>query len=305
MKVLVLGAGAVGLSVAARLSAVCEVCAVARKRQVDAIRAEGFLMTGIWGEVIYLLRVEETVPEGERFDYILITAKSISTREICEQNKVVLKGNPVISLQNGIGNEEIIADYTDQVIGGIIITGFEWRGDRSVHVLVEGGPMKIGRFPKGDDREVSQFVDLVASAGIPVQASANIRADIWSKTLYNCALNPLGALMGVPYGALTHPAAWRIITSIVTEAYAVVMAEDVTLPWDSAVDYLTFLHDVQIPSTTGHHASMLQDIARGRITEIDFLNGAVVTIGARHQIKTPVNACIADLIRFRESLLNR
>lgn len=304
-KVLVLGAGAVGLSVAARLSTVCDVSAVTHKQQVDAIRADGFLMTGIWGEATYSLRVEETVPMGERFDYILITSKSTSTREICEQNREVLRGTPVISLQNGIGNEEIIAEYTDQVIGGMIITGFERQGDRSVHISVEGGPMKLGRFPWGEGPEVSRFVDLVASAGIPVMASSEIRTDLWSKTIYNCALNPLGALMGVPYGALTDPAAWRIITSIVTEAYAVVRAEGVALPWGSATDLLTYLHDVQIPSTAGHHASMLMDLVRGRRTEIDFMNGAVVAAGARHRIETPVNACIADLIRFRETLPNR
>ena len=108
--------------------------------------------------------------------------------------------------------------------------------------------------------------------------------------------------MGVPYGKLVHPASWRIIENIVHEAFRVVAAEGVQLPWATAEDYLAYLRDVQLPTTALHHSSMLQDITRRRQTEIDFLNGAVVTKAGRLGIPTPYNAAIADLIRFRESL---
>jgi 2-dehydropantoate 2-reductase len=187
----------------------------------------------------------------------------------------------------------------------MIITGFEWRGDNAVHVSVEAGPAKLGRFPAGLDSPVQKLLDIMAGAGIPAEGTTDVRAELWGKTLYNCALNPLGAVMGVPYGELIQPAAWRIITEIVREAFSVIHAEGIRLQWESADQYLRFLHDVQLPATALHHSSMLQDLARGRPTEIDFLNGSIVTKGAEHGIPTPVNACVTDLVKFRECLTNQ
>lgn len=304
MKVLVLGAGAVGLSVAAKLSRVCEVHAVSRKKTAGAIKAGGFRLTGIWGEDTYRFSVADSVPAGARYDYAIITSKSRDTDAICREYAATLKGTETVSLQNGIGNEEIIGRYTDRVIGGMIITGFEWAGDAAVHVSVDGGPAKLGRFPGGLDEPVERLVTLMQEAGIRVEGSPAIRSDLWGKTLYNCALNPLGAIMGVPYGNLVQPDAWRIIESVVREGFAVVRAEGVALPCQTADEYLKYLHDTQLPATAGHHSSMLQDLARGHPTEIDVLNGAIVAKGALHGIPTPVNSCIVSMVKFRESLLS-
>jgi 2-dehydropantoate 2-reductase len=304
-RVLILGAGAVGLSVAAKLSGVCTVHAVCRPASAKVIRGQGFSLTGIWGEETYRFSAADTVPAGACFDYVIITSKSKDTDAICRQFAPFICETETVSLQNGIGNEEIISNYTDHVIGGMIITGFEWRGDASVHVSVEAGPAKFGRFPGGMDSRVEKLVSLLTDAGIRVEASRNIRADLWGKTLYNCALNPLGAIMGVPYGELAAPPSWRIIGQIVREAFAVVEAEGVQLQWSTADDYLAYLHDVQLPATARHHSSMLQDLSRGRTTEITFLNGAVAEKGRAHAIPTPYNDFIVDLIRFRESLSDR
>jgi len=303
MKVLVLGAGAVGLSVAAKLSTVCEVDAVSRRKNAEAIRAEGFSLSGIWGSDTGHFSISESVPENARYDYIIITSKSQDTESLCREYAATLRDTETVSLQNGIGNEEIIGRYTNRVIGGMIITGFEWRADNQVHVSVEAGPARLGRFPEGLDDPVRTLVSLMARAGIRVEGTPEIRSELWGKTLYNCALNPLGAVMGVPYGDLARPAAWRIITRIVHEGFAVVSAEGVRLPWKTAGEYLEYLKNVQLPATALHHSSMLQDITRGRRTEIDFLNGAIVAKGAGHGIPTPVNACITDLVKFREALV--
>ncbi len=326
MKVLVLGAGAVGLTVAAKLSKICDVHAVCREQHAALIRNEGFRMTGIWGEGRFTFSCGESAPEESKFDYVVITAKSIDTASICEQFAGLLADSEVASLQNGIGNEEIIAQYARRVIGGTIITGFEWRVTAEVRVTVssypedreavegflaelrvtvEAGPIRLGRFPDGLDPAVLTLVDLFGQAGMRAEGSEHIRADIWSKTLYNCALNPIGAIAEVPYGELAHPAAWRIIEGIVREAFEVVHAEGVHLPWSDADAYLHYLRTYQLPATASHHSSMLQDIQRGRRTEIEFLNGAVAARARGRKMDAPVNAVIADLIRFKETVSAR
>ncbi|MEN6343362.1 MAG: ketopantoate reductase family protein [Methanospirillum sp.] len=302
MRIAVLGAGAVGLSVAARLSRVADVVAVTRERYAAAIRQDGFHLTGRWGDGVYDLAVTTGLDPSEEFDYVVITTKSVDTAAVCREFAPILARTEAVSLQNGIGNEEIIAGVANRVIGGMIITGFEWRSTNAVHVSVEGGPMKLGRYPAGMDPAVETLVDIVRDAGIPVEGTTSIRTDIWGKTMYNCALNPLGALMNVPYGRLVDPHALAIIEAIVTEIYAVARTQGVALAWPDPSSYLAFLVSTQLPSTSGHHSSMLQDLARGQRTEIDFLNGAIAAIGARHGVPTPFNACIADLVRFRESL---
>ncbi|MBP1908830.1 ketopantoate reductase family protein [Methanolobus bombayensis] len=301
MKVLILGAGAVGLTLAAKLSSVCDVHAVCRRRHADKINSDGFKMTGIWGEANCKFSCSDDAPEDD-YDYIFITSKSTSTESICEQFADIIKDREVISMQNGLGNEEIIAKYTDKVIGGTIITGFEWAGDAQIHVSVETGPMNLGRFPSGLDDSVIEIVELVKSAGIQVSGSENIMSSVWSKVLYNSALNPLGAVMGVPYGKLENSHAWSIIENIVQEAFMVTEAEGVVLPWKTAEEYLAFLHDFQLPNTAEHHSSMYQDITSGRKTEIDFLNGAIVSRAKKLGIDAPYNTFISEQIRFMEAL---
>lgn len=300
MKIAFLGAGAVGLSVAGMLSRVSDVCAVCRKRHSEAIQSRGLVLTGIWGEHNVGFPCVETVSKNEKYDYVFITSKSQDTRAICEMNSEVLKDANVISLQNGIGNEEIISEFTGNVIGGMIITGFEWKGEGAVHVSVQAAPMKLGRFPSGLDDAVTCLVDVVKKAGIAVAADPNIKSALWGKTLYNCALNPIGAVMQVPYGELVNDYSWEVITDIIHEAFKVCRAEGVELDWTSPEEYLSYLREVQIPSTARHHSSMYQDLFAGKKTEIDFINGAVVKKGALHGIDTPANRTITNLIKFKE-----
>lgn len=301
MKVLILGAGAVGLTLAGKLSFVCDVHAVCRQRHADRIKEAGFRMTGIWGDATCTFSCSEDAPEDD-YDYIFITSKSTATRSICEQFSHIIKGREVISMQNGIGNEEIISEYTDKVIGGTIITGFVWTGDAQIHVSVETGPMNLGRFPSGLDDSVLRLVDLITSAGVLATGTENIMSSVWSKVLYNSALNPLGAVMGVPYGKLENEHAWNIIENIVKETFIVTEAEGVVLPWKTAEEYLAFLHDFQLPNTAEHHSSMFQDISSGRKTEIDFINGAIVERAKKLGIEAPFNTFITEQIHLMEAL---
>jgi 2-dehydropantoate 2-reductase len=258
-------------------------------------------MHGIWGEGSYHFPADERLPDNDAFDYVILTAKSLQTRELCERYQETLAQSECVSLQNGIGNEEILEEYARGVIGGTIITGFEWRDDADVEVTVEAGPIRLGRFPAGSDAAVERLIGLFRQAGLNVEGSDSIRTQLWAKTLYNCALNPLGAILDLPYGALAAPHSWSIIQRLIAEAFLVCSAEAVELPWKSAAEYLDYLRDVQLPATAGHHSSMLQDIRNRRPTEIDFINGAIERLAATHGIAVPVNATLAALIRNKSA----
>lgn len=302
MRVLLLGSGAVGLTVAAKLSKHADVFAVCRERYASSIRKNGFVMTGIWGDETISLACGEKPPEGD-WDYIIIATKSAATRSICDEYHHLFKNSEVVSLQNGIGNEEIISEYTKNVIGAMIITGFEWRSDNAVHVSVDGGETVFGRFPNGTDSAVETLSKLFTKSGMRSDTSETIRNIVWTKALYSSSLNPLGAVIGCPYGELLKPSAWKIITDIVSEAFFVAEAEGISLPGESAEGYLSYLRSEKIPPTAKHYSSMYQDIQSGRLTEIDYINGAIVKLGEKHKIPTPVNKTIVNLVHFKEEQL--
>src|SRR5262249_60848466 len=133
-----------------------------------------------------------------------------------------------------------------------------------------------------------------------------IAAELWAKVLYNAALNPLGALLGVPYGELpAHPDTRTIMDTVIEATFAVARAEDVALRWPDAAAYREVFYGRLVPATAAHRSSMLQDIERGRPTEIDAINGAVAARGAKRGLPAPVNATLARLIRARRALGQR
>lgn len=302
VRILILGAGAVGLPLAAKLSRVADVVTVTRESYARAITSQGLLISGAWGSETAKFPCVSELTDEKDFDYVLVTSKSQDTESICRQYKGLIGTSEVVSFQNGIGNEETISRYSDRVIGGVVLTGFVREGDREIRVTANAGPMQIGRFPRGVDAGVQGLADILTRAGIPVETSGQILGKIWSKNLINCSLNPLSAIMGVTYGNLKNPDSWHIIDQIVREIYTVVQADGITLQWRDPDAYLGYLNGALIPVMAGHSSSMLQDILHGHKTEIDYLNGAVVDSGRRLGVATPYNACVTDLIKFKESI---
>jgi 2-dehydropantoate 2-reductase len=124
--------------------------------------------------------------------------------------------------------------------------------------------------------------------------------------LYNCSLNPLGALLEVSYGKLGNDAKTReIIKIILDEIFQVCRAKGVKLPYRDADDYYSYLLEKQLPPTAGHRSSMLQDILAGRKTEIEALNGAISKYAQELGIFTPYNDILTAMILFKEIPENR
>src|SRR5262249_23951017 len=142
----------------------------------------------------------------------------------------------------------------------------------------------------------------LAAAGIPAAYCDDIQAALWGKVLYNAALNPLGALLGVHYGALgDDPHTRAIMDAVIDETFAVACSEGVQFPWASADTYRDLFYGRLVPSTFHHRSSMLQDRERGRATEVDAINGEVWRRGRAHGIVTPVNAVLTRLVHAREA----
>ena len=142
------------------------------------------------------------------------------------------------------------------------------------------------------------------AAGLPTVYTDDIRAVLWAKVAYNCALNPHSALLDVPYGALAKTEHTRsIIRDVIAELYRVGEAVGVNLKPRSDAEYLDLLFEKLIPPTAAHYASMREDFRRKRRTEIDALNGAICRYGARHQLTCPTNTVLTGLVHARERAL--
>lgn len=302
LVILILGAGAVGLSLAGRLRSAATVYAACRPVHAGAIRERGLVMEGIWGNgtVGGIIPVAGPWEVPAAVDFVIITAKGTDTRTICEEYAGIVRGRPVASLQNGIGNEEIIAEYTDIVIGGTVTTNFSIVGPGHVRVSSESAPMQLGVWSGNGDTAAAleRLIGVIRSAGIAVEASSDIRAGKWTKALLNIAVNPLCAILRAPVGAAADSEIREIIAGLIRETFAVASAEGVCVPWATADDYLAYLFGVQVPDFAAVYPSMYYDLQRGRRTEIDLLNGYIARLGERHGIETPYNRCIAGLIRY-------
>ncbi len=194
-------------------------------------------------------------------------------------------------------------------MGARVIFGAEIPIPGQARVTVNADDVLLGEPFRTVNRLLLQTLqeDLNLS-GIPARivGKDEIWAALWGKVLYNCSLNPLGAILEVPYGKLGDNEETRnIIKMIIREIFLVCQALGVTLPYRGADDYYRYLLETQLPPTAGHRASMLQDIQAGRKTEIDALNGAISRYAGELGISTPYNDLLTNLIKFKEKPQNQ
>ncbi|MEE8359032.1 MAG: 2-dehydropantoate 2-reductase [Candidatus Hydrothermarchaeales archaeon] len=304
MKILIMGAGALGSVFGGFLSNLNDVTLIGRGSHISKINTEGLRISGIWGEHLFTgVKAFTTVDEGiGTQDLIMITTKSYDTKEAVEQIKSLVGENSlVMSMQNGIGNEETIARAVgiDKTMGGTAIFGAQLVTPGHVKVTVIASECLISPL-SGDLEKAEEIAGNFSTSGIPTLSSDNIMRDKWMKAFYNIALNPLSAILRVPYGVLgDHDETKQIMGELLDEAFEVAMAEDIKLKFSSK-RYLNYLLEKQLPPTANHRSSMLQDIERGKKTEIDYLNGAIVELGKKQGIKTPVNETIVSFIKVLE-----
>lgn len=307
--VLVAGAGALGSVVGGLLAARgWPVTLLGRADHLDAVRRAGLRVEGLFGDhnVRELSCVTDAAALRGRFSTVLLTVKSWDTEAMMRVVSPVLAPDGlVVSMQNGLGNLERIAGVVGdaRVLGARVIFGSEVVAPGCVRVTVEAAPVLVGSPDPADATRVAaaeRWAGELAAAGISAAPTATLLAELWAKVFYNAALNPLGALLGVPYGRLpADPDARCIMDDAITEAFAVARAASVPLAWPDAETYRALFYERLVPATARHRSSMLQDLERGRPTEIDAINGYVATRGAALGVPTPVNTTLTRMIRAR------
>jgi 2-dehydropantoate 2-reductase len=301
MIVTVVGCGAVGSLFAANLAQLDDVEVWAFDvwpEHVAAINERGLRLTGA-GDVVGRLRATSDPGEVPASDFGIVATKSMHTGPAVASVAHAFADGAVASVQNGVGNEEAIAEHVPRVIRGTTFPAGKILEPGVVQWDVEG-ETTIGPFeprPAALD-EVERLAEACTRAGMPTSAVSDARGPQWRKLIFNAATNPVGALTGLTHGRVCEdPELRTFVTGLVDEGKAVAAAQSIELDEDPE----TLIDFAARPEVAyDHKASMLQDVETRRQTEIDFLNGGIVRFGREHGVPTPLNEAVTALIKGLE-----
>jgi 2-dehydropantoate 2-reductase len=294
MKVAVVGAGAVGCYYGGMLArAGHDVTLIGRPRHVEAIERQGLrLETQTFDERIRVSASSEGSAVRSA-QLVLLCVKSTDTESAAAIIKPHLAPDAlVLSLQNGVENaDRLRAILPQDVLAAVVYIGTEMAGPG--HVKHHGrGELIIER-----SRASDELAQALIAAGVPTDISDNVRGALWAKLILNCAYNALSAITQLPYGRLVKGAGiTAVMRDVVDECLAVAKADDVTIPGD--VDAAIRQIAETVP---GQYSSTAQDLARGKPSEIDHLNGVIVRRGEALGVATPVNRLLHALVKLLES----
>jgi 2-dehydropantoate 2-reductase len=304
MKICVIGCGAVGSLFAAHLAKAGEAEIWAYdvwQEHTDAIRKDGLRLSGA-AEFTARLNATSDANELPRCDYGIVATKAIHTRTAIAQTAHVFDAaSAVCSVQNGVGNEEIIAKHVRYVIRGTTFpaghpiapghVGYDIKGDTWI------GPFEPTNTPM---HKVEELAGLITRSGMNTVALKDARGAQWTKLIFNASTNPTGALTQLHHGAATRfePTA-QLFNDLIAEGEAVAKKLGIELHGDAR----QLVHKgADAPGK--HRASMLQDVLAKRQTEVDFMNGAIVQWGEKMGVATPLNKAMWELIKGLEHSWN-
>jgi 2-dehydropantoate 2-reductase len=301
VKVCVVGTGAVGSLFAANLAQLDDVEVWAydlAQDHVDSINRDGLRLSGA-GEVIGRPRATSAAAELPRCDFGIVATKAMHTSAAIAATAHAFADGCVATVQNGLGNEEAIADHVPRVIRGTTFPAGKIVAPGRVQWDVKGdttfGPFEPKPAPMG---EIERLAEACTRAGMPTDAVADARGPQWRKVIFNASTNPIGALTGLTHGRVCEdPPLRALVTALVDEGKAVAAAQGIVLDADpeELID-----HAARPDVAYDHKASMLQDVEARRPTEIDYLNGGIVRFGDEHAVPTPHNRAIWALVRGLE-----
>ena len=305
MKIVIVGAGAMGcLYGAAFHRAGGDVTLVdVSEPHVDAINAGGLELDTRAG--IERIAIPACLPQDatDKADLVVVFTKTFHTDAALEGIAAVIGSETrFLSLQNGLGNAERLAARADpaRVLVGASTLPSDLVGPGRVRSHGEGGSKLYPAFPGGDADLAQDIADLLTQGGLSASLDPDIHAAIWSKAIFNAAMNPLCALTRRTPGFLgAHKESRALIHALVEEGAATARAAGITLDAQAIHD----LTQVSVTDHADHEASMLQDIKAGRRTEVDSINGAIVAEARKHGVAVPVNETLWRLVKLEEAKL--
>lgn len=314
MDVLIVGAGAIGVAVGATLhNAGCGVSLYARGETKKAIDRGGLHRRGLFGDLDVpagAVRVTDDLADfgPGAFDYILISVKTMAneavSRELAGHREVLRDGGKLVILQNGWGNDAAYLKRFDkeQICSARVITGFQRLEPNVSNITVHTAPVLLGNLYGLPVDDLEPLAAAINAGGIPSQTTDNVEAALWAKMIYNCALNPLGAVLGLHYGALMDtPEAKAIMDDVIDEIFAVMAAAGHKTYWDTPEAYKKEFYSKLVPDTYNHNSSTLQDIRKKHPTEIGTLSGKIMELAAEHGVAVPANTMLYRQIRTLEA----
>ncbi|HTQ89299.1 MAG TPA: 2-dehydropantoate 2-reductase [Streptosporangiaceae bacterium] len=309
VRVAVIGCGAIGSLYAAHLARVpgVEVWAVDPwAEHVAAIEAGGLRVTGLAGPgtggdsdagFTAPVRARTDARDLPACDFGLVATKAPHTREAVAGARAALADAAVVSVQNGLGNEEVIAGLVPRVMRGSIVTAGTVVAPGVVRYDAPGdswfGPFEPKPAAMG---EVERLAGLLTAGGLQTHALSDARGPQWTKVIFNAATSPVAALTGLCVGRVCTDAGLRQqVDGLISEALTVCERAGIALlrPPQEAVEEA-------IAEAYEHKPSMLQDVLARRATEIDVLNGGIAAEGRRAGLPTPRHDCMVALVRGLE-----
>jgi 2-dehydropantoate 2-reductase len=302
----VVGAGAVGSFFGAMLArAGHQVTLIGRTAHVQAIEANGLQLHRASRVESVRLAASAELDAVRGADLVLFCVKSSDTDALARQIAPLLSANAlVLSLQNGVDNARAIAHHIQQTVVPAVVYVATAMPEPGVVKHFGRGDLVIGpvNAEATQDAALQQrlqaVVALFATAQVPVQISPDVMGELWRKLMVNCAYNAISAVSQLPYGPMAAlPAIREVQRAVVREVLAVAQAEGHFLPLEAAlaaVESLASTMPAQLSSTA-------QDLAHGKPTEIDYLNGFVARRGAELGIATPVNQTLHALVKLMEA----
>lgn len=300
--ILIVGCGAIGGLFASALSQVAKVTAYdANAEHVAAINTSGLRITGKNPRAARIAATDDAAAlQDIAFDAVIFLIKSKFTAQALAQLRPRLLGNPMlVTLQNGMGNAEVLLSTPGAtVVRGVTMNAGRYVGPGEIENLIEGktwlGPVR------GTTDDLKPLAALLTAAGYPTEVLADPMGAVWSKFVFNCVMNPLGALMmGDNAARYDSPEMRALVDDMAAECTAVVHALGGTFAFPP-MDFVEKTRKGEIPLSK-HAGSMALDIARGAPTEIDELTGFIVREGERLGVAVPTCKVVYRLIKGLEA----
>ncbi|MCI0530032.1 MAG: 2-dehydropantoate 2-reductase [Nitrospira sp.] len=302
MQIAVIGAGNMGCLYGSNFARVGEQVTMIDvwKEHVDQMQAEGLEMDGLHGNFVVSVRATTDPTSAPKVDIAVICVNGYSTRDAANAARIVLKDSGyALTLQNGLGNVEILTEVLgkERVLAGLSFHSAELiKPGKVMHT--NHGPTYIGELDQSQSSRLAALNDLMTRACLEPVWVEDIVATMWAKFVHNCGINALCAITGLRPGHLQEvPEVDKFQTHIIHEALALVKANSIKLPEENPLETIKAYCAKKF-----HKVSMVQHLERGRLTEIDSLNGYIVRESKKLGLPCPYNESLTSLIKGLQHL---